>query len=1388
MRCVSAAQNGGSPGRSEMESDSEDEAEMERAGRAVQVAANLQARLSAGATGSGTAAHSHAGRPTYHEGMFQQRDSESFRGGSARIFDRLDEDTWQRRAEAVHRDMDKDREHSKTMLRKQAQLRKARQEFEASTQVPDEPVEMVSWRHRFEADARVINGFGTPKTAKLGLTVPERDDFLDRMASDVGERLKDGRGIHTLTEQAPCVETTALAVAGTLRWRRRALATSPRQRAVLSSRRLKSPAPNTSRPPTSPKLVDAALRLQRVQRGMSERQRLAQGMAAEMEALETMVLRGEGDRDDYDRLLQLHRWAKLQHDKPKPPSPQPKSPPATPPNALKPFVPAHNTDGETYNVVHMTPEPQKPRAASPPTKRTPSPEKRSPASPPPRIPSPIGLSDYNRRRAPHAFAVLQHENAEHHEHHEISSATDTHAVHNVGKGNQTTLLSYISPGREQTSLTKPRPINLNLHGLGSEERGEMLRQTGELLPVTVSGLEQKVQNLRTENQQTLDEGVPQHKVVEMVQTAVTGSIDSQTRLLSMSMSKHQLETVETSSGDETDTESETDGVEGERVLYEGDVHLCVPAGSENRWVAVQMQLIRSMANHWTKPADRLQWRPSKVSASQSVQRSNDEMGEASEAGWVTRPVQSIRLWRELGLAGHPLPPAVKSLPRTRVSTGRRQVESIDTDRESDESVRDAYGYTFCIGPGISEPVKTTGTAPAETGARARGRAQRRWSQAGAERRVPEKVSVDGCAEGAPAAATAALRQLYRRLSSKVAVVNAFKTIDAGEGSWRTGRPGALRAPELRKALSLLECPLNAEQIKHVIQAIDQDGDGEVDVREFIDFVWRGRTDLLRRRLESAAYGFGGVDYAKVFHHYDRDNSGALDFDEFRRAVRKDAKVRPNEISDNELRELFDGIDEDCSGTIDIEEFGELLQPTATAAAKASVAAEGETTYSMVRQPTTSSMSMDAVACARRQAETAAAEGRLGTVSGKVLSLLLDHASSRRMNILRVFHRFDVDESGELDHDELLEAMSQLGIVISLADVQQLMRELDSNGSGTVSIAEFWQAVRQTKKDKYILAARDARKIADSSRASGSHWTLDETQGEPRTPQSYGGSGVSDICDRDMIRTMTEDASSGPSSESSNSAVWLISCTKASQQRGWISAISAVSIGTDELIQDSDEKIDSSGPGEALLDGSLQEGMKEVAARRLQAGTRGMLVRHTPEIRLQVALRRAQLRDTELLRPVSPAMDTAQSDVSSESDEPESLDESVFRYTGPDGPHVERIRQNLRACSFGKGELNGHAQDVNTLFERFDTEKNGFLLSRVDFTNMLRRGGKASVQHTRDDVCMTSLRTRVSDDRPGHAAPIELSQDELNEIFEALERSQAGGVEIDRLHAFVWGTS
>jgi len=74
------------------------------------------------------------------------------------------------------------------------------------------------------------------------------------------------------------------------------------------------------------------------------------------------------------------------------------------------------------------------------------------------------------------------------------------------------------------------------------------------------------------------------------------------------------------------------------------------------------------------------------------------------------------------------------------------------------------------------------------------------------------------------------------------------------------------------------------------------------------------------KLKAAAYTHKGMDFAKLFSYYDRDNSGSLEFPEFVSAIRRDAKISPAEVSDEALQEVFDAVDDDGGGEVDIDEF------------------------------------------------------------------------------------------------------------------------------------------------------------------------------------------------------------------------------------------------------------------------------------------------------------------------------------------------------------------------------------------------------------------------------------------------------------------------------------
>ena len=79
------------------------------------------------------------------------------------------------------------------------------------------------------------------------------------------------------------------------------------------------------------------------------------------------------------------------------------------------------------------------------------------------------------------------------------------------------------------------------------------------------------------------------------------------------------------------------------------------------------------------------------------------------------------------------------------------------------------------------------------------------------------------------------------------------------------------------------------------------------------------TKQVRSKLKAAAYSKNGVDWHKLFRHYDRSNNGELGVHEFKRALRN-AHITPSMLANNQIRHLFNTIDLDNGGTIDVEEF------------------------------------------------------------------------------------------------------------------------------------------------------------------------------------------------------------------------------------------------------------------------------------------------------------------------------------------------------------------------------------------------------------------------------------------------------------------------------------
>ena len=77
---------------------------------------------------------------------------------------------------------------------------------------------------------------------------------------------------------------------------------------------------------------------------------------------------------------------------------------------------------------------------------------------------------------------------------------------------------------------------------------------------------------------------------------------------------------------------------------------------------------------------------------------------------------------------------------------------------------------------------------------------------------------------------------------------------------------------------------------------------------------------VRFKLRAAAYTDTGVDWHRLFKFYDADNSGEIGMIEFKRLLRRDAKIPVSQLSDSDVRALYRSVDTDGSGDIDADEF------------------------------------------------------------------------------------------------------------------------------------------------------------------------------------------------------------------------------------------------------------------------------------------------------------------------------------------------------------------------------------------------------------------------------------------------------------------------------------
>ncbi|CAH8335862.1 unnamed protein product [Eruca vesicaria subsp. sativa] len=128
----------------------------------------------------------------------------------------------------------------------------------------------------------------------------------------------------------------------------------------------------------------------------------------------------------------------------------------------------------------------------------------------------------------------------------------------------------------------------------------------------------------------------------------------------------------------------------------------------------------------------------------------------------------------------------------------------------------------------------------------------------------------------------------------------------------TDKSGTVTHEELKRGLTTLGSKVSETEVKHLIEAADVDGDGIIDIDEFISAM------LDRFKLDQDEH------VHQAFRHFDKDNDGRITRDELEIAMQEYG------VGDEDsIKQITSEVDTNNDGSIDIEEFCTMMRSTRT---------------------------------------------------------------------------------------------------------------------------------------------------------------------------------------------------------------------------------------------------------------------------------------------------------------------------------------------------------------------------------------------------------------------------------------------------------------------------
>ena len=226
-------------------------------------------------------------------------------------------------------------------------------------------------------------------------------------------------------------------------------------------------------------------------------------------------------------------------------------------------------------------------------------------------------------------------------------------------------------------------------------------------------------------------------------------------------------------------------------------------------------------------------------------------------------------------------------------------------------------------------------------------------------------------------------------------------------------------------------------------------------------------DLQRQAADAIASRF--TDIRKAFKYVDLDNSGTVDEDEIRRAL----KMWNMPIAAEDVKRLVERCDKDNNGQINYDEFVDALARDTVAPAAMnkrgmqSKEAMGTDAFEMIDKQL--GHGFDLKHAMANEGAPAMTARKLKP--GELQRQAADAIASRFTDIHKAFQYVDLDGSGTVDEHEIRRALKMWNMPLAAEDVRRLVEQCDKDMNGQINYDEFVDALA---RDTVAPAAMNKR--------------------------------------------------------------------------------------------------------------------------------------------------------------------------------------------------------------------------------------------------------------------------------------------------------------------------